>query len=345
MSITTRALTLEDLPPPPPGKTGWPWTEQSELLPDRMPNDYEWPRISIVTPNYNYSHFLEETIRSVLLQGYPNLEYIITDGGSTDGSLEVIKKYAQWLAYYVSEKDRGQSDAINKGFSKATGKIYAWLNSDDVFCQNTLSEIGQFWSNNSNCYFLTGDGYFFLNDKRIEKIEYYIKAQNYSFQDLMEYHYDKYLPQPSVFFSQESFHKLSGLDVSLSYAMDLDFWLRLRLLYNLYYIPKCFSKLRHHTDAKTWKSNVNAMAEVIVVIEKYYKYLKPSVKFKNQLALRLFYALSMFRRALLEHSNGNKLDSIIWLYKSISFCPIMICFAKTWKLIIKILFIKPKFEA
>ncbi|KAF3889681.1 MULTISPECIES: glycosyltransferase family 2 protein [Nostocales] len=339
MPIITKALTLEDLPPPPLGKTGWPWTEQSEPLPDRMPNVYEWSRISIVTPNYNYGHFLEETIRSVLLQGYPNLEYIITDGGSTDGSLEVIEKYAQWLAYYVSEKDKGQSDAINKGFQKATGEIYAWLNSDDVFCQNTLLEIGLFWSNNTNCHFLTGDGYFFSIENCSEKIEYYVKAQNYSLQDLFEYHHDKYLPQPSVFFSQHIFHQLNGLDVSLSYAMDLDYWLRIRKLYPLHYLPKCFSKLRHHTDAKTWKSNLIAMAEVKEVIEKYDRHLKLFSRFRNKLSLRLFYASAMLKHGLFEYSIGNKIESIKWWCKSALFCPSIIGFANYWKLIIKILFI------
>lgn len=157
MADISRRFSLTDLPSPPPGKTGWPWTEESSEIMEETPDSFEYPRISIVTSNYNYGHFLEETIRSVLLQGYPNLEYIIIDAGSTDNSLEIIEKYAPWLAYYVSEKDKGQSDGINKGFYQATGKIYAWLNSDDIFCPNTLLEIGQFWRHNPHCHFLTGE--------------------------------------------------------------------------------------------------------------------------------------------------------------------------------------------
>ncbi|WP_392534625.1 glycosyltransferase family 2 protein [Nostoc sp. C117] len=134
---------LKDLPPPPPDKTGWPWTEESDRLSEEMPDGSEWPRISIVTPNYNYAHFLEETIRSILLQGYPNLEYIIIDGGSSDNSLEIIEKYQQWLDYYVSEKDSGQANAINKGLAQCTGKIFNWINSDDILTQGSLKLVAE----------------------------------------------------------------------------------------------------------------------------------------------------------------------------------------------------------
>lgn len=138
-----RCPTLHDLPPPPPGKTGWPWTEESTQAPELTPSGEAWPRISIVTPSYNQGAFLEETIRSVLLQGYPDLEYIIIDGGSTDSSVQIIQKYAKWISYWVSHADRGQTDAINRGFLRCTGKVVAWLNSDDMYYSGILEYVGQ----------------------------------------------------------------------------------------------------------------------------------------------------------------------------------------------------------
>jgi glycosyltransferase involved in cell wall biosynthesis len=136
-----RCPTLAEFPPPPPGKIGWPWTTESLQVPYTMPDGKSWPRLSIVTPSYNQGQYVEETIRSVLLQGYPNLEYFLIDGGSTDGSVETIRKYERWLTNWVSEKDRGQAHAINKGWKLSSGDIFQWINSDDVLLPNVLSFV------------------------------------------------------------------------------------------------------------------------------------------------------------------------------------------------------------
>jgi glycosyltransferase involved in cell wall biosynthesis len=137
-----RCPALSELPPPPAVKTGWPWTEGTPDLTEVPLDGYSWPRLSIITPSYNQGQFLEETIRSVLLQGYPDLEYIIIDGGSTDETVNVIKKYEPWLAHWVSEKDRGQSQAINKGLERATGEFAACQNSDDIYWPKSLRSVG-----------------------------------------------------------------------------------------------------------------------------------------------------------------------------------------------------------
>ncbi|MGA7932060.1 MAG: glycosyltransferase, partial [Kovacikia sp.] len=145
MTTLNPPITLSDLPDPPLNKTGWPWTEQPEVLSKPMLAGSELPRISIVTPSYNYGRFLEETIRSVLLQDYPNVEYIIIDGGSTDNTSIILQKYSSYLTYWVSKPDNGQTDAINKGYQHCTGDIFVWLNADDAYktssCLRQVAEL------------------------------------------------------------------------------------------------------------------------------------------------------------------------------------------------------------
>ena len=132
---------LNELPPPPTGQVGWPWTEETPPLPPTAPGGHPWPLISIVTPSFNQGAYLEEAIRSILLQGYPNLEHILIDGGSTDGSVAIIKKYERWFTHWVSERDRGQAHAINKGLARCTGEIFNWINSDDYLMAGALRKI------------------------------------------------------------------------------------------------------------------------------------------------------------------------------------------------------------
>src|SRR5215207_3259660 len=136
-------IRLKNLPPPPEGKTGWPWTEEAATPAEAPPRGRAWPRISVVTPSLNQAEFLEQTIRSVLLQGYPNLEYIVMDGGSRDGSLAVIEKYAPLLTHWESRPDRGQGHAINKGWRQCTGEILCWLNSDDLYLPGALRVVSE----------------------------------------------------------------------------------------------------------------------------------------------------------------------------------------------------------
>lgn len=139
MSGSSSSATLAILPTPPHGRTGWPWTEATPSAVYSTRTD--WPRVTIITPSYNQAAFLEETLRSTLLQGYPNLEYIVIDGGSTDGSRAILEKYSPWLDSWVSEPDRGQSDAINKGLARATGEWVNWLNSDDCLLPGALASL------------------------------------------------------------------------------------------------------------------------------------------------------------------------------------------------------------
>ena len=246
MRTKAHHLSLEDLPNPPAGKTGFPWTEQSQPLPDRLPDGSEYPRISIVTPSYNQGMFLEETIRSVLLQGYPNLEYIIMDGGSTDESVEIIKKYESFLTYWVSERDRGQTDAINRGLSHVTGDIFTWLNSDDIYTPNVLSTIAQTFQAQpfSICYgkseFVDADGQFLFDWNYVQNLNVSrVIAENL-------------VPQPSCFLNTQVFKDHGLLDEQFQYAFDYEYWVRLLLEgTEIQSIPMVFSKYRLHDLSKT----------------------------------------------------------------------------------------------
>ena len=264
-----RSPTLRELPPPPPGKTGWPWTEATPSAPERMPDGRCWPRISIVTPSYNQGQFIEETIRTVLLQGYPDLEYIVIDGGSSDSSVEVIRRYQDWLTYWVSEKDDGQTHAINKGFAKASGDIFAYLNSDDLFTVQALQVVAQeYQKNKSDNLIMTFAGVEFGNYGD-EKIVYTEKAPRIT----------TWLSQSSSLFQQSTFWSSSlhravkGFDESLHFCFDKDFFLQCIFKEGIFLSKPEYitSKFRFHPDSKTSTIYDICLAENNLIFEKYRK--------------------------------------------------------------------------
>ncbi|MBD0387506.1 MAG: glycosyltransferase [Nostoc sp. C3-bin3] len=215
----TTALTLKDLPPPPAAKSGWPWTTHNKRLPEKMPDGCEWPRLSIVTPSYNQGKFIEATIRSVLLQGYPNLEYIIIDGGSTDNSVETIKKYDKYLFYWHSKKDRGQADAINQGLEKSSGQILGWINSDDVYVKGTFNKIAKAFHFYPNCIVVHGNR-ILINE--IGEVTGWMCLPPFDPKALI------YNVCSETAFWQRAVMKEAGiLNASLQFAIDLEFFGRL----------------------------------------------------------------------------------------------------------------------
>lgn len=155
-NISCKPISVRDLPLPPKGSIGWPWTTGITSINDLHFDGKNYPKISIITPSYNQGKYLEESIRSVLLQGYPNFEYIIIDGSSTDDSVNIIRKYEKWITAWVSEHDDGQSDAINKGFSLCTGEITNWLCSDDIYTEGAFFKVARHFMGANACDVLAG---------------------------------------------------------------------------------------------------------------------------------------------------------------------------------------------
>lgn len=207
-----RCPTLAELPPPPPGKTGWPWTVESPQLPETMPDDRPWPRISIVTPSYNQGQFIEETIRSILLQGYPDLEYIVMDGGSTDESVAIIEKYSPWLTHWASEKDRGQSDAIMKGVRQATGSIIHWINSDDLLTELALAEVAVL---SDGGIVIAATGVINFADDQTQLVCNANVTKDSWIRGRTTYH------QPGFWLNRSAWESAGSLPISLNYAFDL----------------------------------------------------------------------------------------------------------------------------
>jgi glycosyltransferase involved in cell wall biosynthesis len=208
-----------ELPPPPPGKTGWPWTE---TLPHASPlkNGQQWPRVTVVTPSFNQAMFLEKTIRSVLLQHYPNLEYIVMDGGSKDGSVDIIKKYEKHLAYWTSQKDGGASDAICKGFDRATGSILAYLNSDDLYVAGAIHElVRRLQSTQSDVVY--GNTYWIDEEDRT-----LAERRQTPFSRFAYLYGGADLQQPATFWTAEIYRAAGGMDPSFQCAFDTDIFAR-----------------------------------------------------------------------------------------------------------------------
>ncbi len=204
-------------------------------------------RISIITPSYNQGQFLEQTIQSVLTQDYPNLEYIIMDGGSTDNSVEIIKQYEDQLTYWVSEQDEGQSDAINKGFRMATGEILAWLNSDDVYLPGALSKVATYFQEHLRTGCVTGD--IVMMNHAGEPL---FTRKVIPFQFRMALYGACLVPQPSTFWTREAWEKTGEVDTELHYQMDVEFFLRMASRGTGFgIIREPLAAFRIHADGKT----------------------------------------------------------------------------------------------
>ena len=206
------------------------------------------PKISIVTPSFEQGQFIEDTIQSVLDQNYPDLEYIVIDGGSNDNSVNVIRKYEKYLSYWVSEKDRGQSHAINKGFSRATGDVFGWLNSDDRLEAGALDLVARAAIEYPDAGAFVGHG------RKVDisgNTTYYKKPDGLTFERFCGWMDGGNFMQPSCFFRRSAWEEAGPLDEDIHIAMDVDLWLRMVRKVKFQSIDALLSSATDHRDAKT----------------------------------------------------------------------------------------------
>jgi glycosyltransferase involved in cell wall biosynthesis len=269
-------------------------------------------KISIITTNYNTDKYLEKTIKSVLNQkGDFELEYIVTDGGSTDNSLKIIKKYnkeikeGMWGNHikfkYISEKDRGQSDGINKGLRMATGDIVAFLNSDDIYTEGALDKVVKYFKDNPECMWLTG--YCRIIDENDKQIKKYItryknrKLNNFSFEQLL---IEDCISQPATFWRRELLDEVGYIDEGLHYSMDQDLWARFAKKYDLHLIRDYLAEFRFSSDTKTGSNVMKTLEESKLVAERYTnnKWLSKRQWFSNLKRIFIYKYLDKIHRRL-----------------------------------------------
>ena len=248
-------------------------------------------RITVVTPSFNQARFLEATINSVLNQNYTEVEYIIVDGGSEDGSVEIIRKYQNHLKWWVSEKDQGQTDAINKGFAHASGEIFAWLNSDDTYQPGAFAEATAYLNDNPAVGLVYGDADFINTDGvRVGSFP----ARQTDYRRLRQGYV--HIPQQASFFRANLWKRLGPLDPSFFFAMDYDLWVRIARQNPIVYTKRLWANFRLHGDAKTISADDRCWPEMLrvhyreggsrlsVIVAKYYlrKMIGPIIRLRRR---------------------------------------------------------------
>lgn len=256
-------------------KLKWPWDTPDWEIPSTLPSGKPWPKISVVTVTLNQGNYLEETIRSLLLQRYPNLEYIVIDGGSTDNTSEILARYGEQLSYCVSEPDNGQSNAINKGFHQATGSILAWLNSDDQYLPTTLFRVAMAFDTYTTdivaggCQLIKGDNRQPL--KTHHNAMPVGKVVNLPLHRLLRidecWQQGEFFYQPEVFWTREIWQKAGGyVDENLFYSLDYELWVRMAHQgATIVHIPESLTIFRLHEQQKTHGDEIPFLPELRAV--------------------------------------------------------------------------------
>jgi glycosyltransferase involved in cell wall biosynthesis len=270
-----RCPVLNTLPAPPAGRIGWPWTIETPQLPARMSassalgsaalTNAAWPRISIVVPSLNHGAYVEEMVRSVLLQGYPDLELIIIDGGSDPTTLDAIRKYEQWLTYFISEPDRGQSHALNKGMARATGVLFNHLDTDDYLLPGCLEAVAR--------AFVVEPGKIVAGEVvRTSEGSSYADVHRPAAHDLHAYAQwwnTEHHGMPGMFFPAKHLAAVGPVNESLHYLMDYDYTLRFLAVTGIRPLHRELAVIRHHAACKSVKDGDEFVWECVHIVRPY----------------------------------------------------------------------------
>jgi glycosyltransferase involved in cell wall biosynthesis len=231
-------------------------------------SNYAAPLVSVVTPSYNMARFLEETIESVLAQDYPNIEYLVVDGGSSDGTVDLLRRYEGRLRW-ISEKDGGQSDAVNKGFRMTRGEIFAFLNADDLYLPGAISAAVRGFEENPDAAVVYGEGYYAAEDGSI------IRRYPTEPFDRDRLGLFCYISQPSAFMRRSVLEEVGLLDVNKHYALDYELWMRIAQRHPMAKVDHYMAKARMYRDTKTFRLRAFGLSEVMSSLQHYYGYIPP----------------------------------------------------------------------
>jgi glycosyltransferase involved in cell wall biosynthesis len=303
-----RCPRLAELPMPPEEKSGWPWVSKTAPLAPTLTDNSASPRVTIVTPSFNQARFLEETIRSVLLQGYPNLEYIVIDGGSSDESVDIIQKYGPWLAHWESKPDRGQSHAINKGFERATGEIVAWINSDDFYYPGAIATAVHALARDPSAAFVYSDCTIIDTESRATgSIDVPQRALSALIGD------GNAIAQPTVFMRRDALLEVGPVRVDLHMVMDYDLWIRLLRVSTARYLPGTrLAAFRMYPQSKTVGSSYRAVPELLNVFDNLFR--DPSLDSSLRAVRRRAYGRVYLQAAIVDAERQRAFPSGLWWY-------------------------------
>lgn len=304
-------------------KNEWPWKDAVDSKIYAV--DKIWPKISIVTPCYNQGHYIEETILSILNQNYPNLEYVIIDGGSTDDTIQIIKKYESKLTYWISEPDKGQADAINKGVLKCTGQIFNWINSDDYLAKEALYNIAANFDL-ANFELLAGHVINFDNQtmKSTLFVNDNLELENFlSVNKVPINHYH----QPGVWFNLDKYKSNGELNISLRYCFDHEFTLKyLSKFTKIFYLSSNLVYFRYHPSSKSISEQKNFDSEFAKAYKNFYNDL--AFKHKSKTQAKKKYIAYQWHLDLKEvyESNSTNFQKTLFILKNLALSP---CYKST----------------